>query len=475
MKHYLKYLLLLVIIITNSCTNLTSNKAQEEDEKAFDTYVIKNVNIIPMTTHNEVIENAIVLIQNQKIISINDTIPDGAKTIDGKGKWLIPGLIDMHVHSVSHVNFGKSSPTQGATFFFNSQDMVTPYVINGVTTIFDLNSNSSYFALRNEIAIGDVIGPKIALAKLLNGGNDVGHVNTPSDGRQAVRSAKADGYHFIKTYTHLNKETFLAIVDEAKKLELKVIGHIPKAFEDRLEEAFVPNFSMVAHAEEFARYWRKDNSYKKALEYAKMAKENNTWVVPTLTVMDWINKQSKSLDCITQLSSLKYLHPIFQDKWINHNKHSKNSSPNYSVYLDSLVNFNNKLVRAFKETGVPIVTGTDAMCSGVVPGFSVHDELELLVEAGLTPEEVLISATRLPATWLGIDKKTGTIEAGKDADLILLNSNPLDNINNTRDIDGVFVSGTWLNKSKIDSMLSDLASRNNESLGKYKWKKRRTY
>jgi imidazolonepropionase-like amidohydrolase len=145
------------------------------------------------------------------------------------------------------------------------------------------------------------------------------------------------------------------------------------------------------------------------------------------------------------------------------------------VYLDSLVNFNNKLVRAFKETGVPIVTGTDAMCSGVVPGFSVHDELELLVEAGLTPEEVLISATRLPATWLGIDKKTGTIEAGKDADLILLNSNPLDNINNTRDIDGIFVSGTWLNKSKIDSMLSDLASRNNESLGKYKWKKRRAY
>ena len=143
------------------------------------------------------------------------------------------------------------------------------------------------------------------------------------------------------------------------------------------------------------------------------------------------------------------------------------------AYIDKIADFNSRLVTAFKEAGVPMVAGTDSGVSGVVWGFSLHDELELLVQAGLTPQETLTSSTRLPATWLGIDDKIGTVETGKYADLILLDANPLENISNTRKISGVFVNGQWVDKAKIETMLSDLAKRNTFNKAKYDWKKRK--
>ena len=300
------------------------------------------------------------------------------------------------------------------------------------------------------------------------------NVNNASDGRQAVRSAKAEGYEFIKVYSDLNVETFIAIVDEANKQRLKVIGHIPNAFKGRLKDAFIPNFGMVAHAEEFAKQ-SKDFSDQDAKDFAELAKANGTWLCPTLTTMVWIASQARSLDELRELQSLQYMHPILQDKWLTANKYNQKNCQESVAYFDQTVDFNSRLVIAFKMAGVPIVAGTDALTSGVVPGFSLLDEIELLVEAGLTPEEAISSATRLPSIWLGIDSEVGTIEVGKYADLLLLDANPLDDIKNIRKISDVFVNGRWLNRSTIDAMLSDLSMRNTSNKGKYEWKKRREY
>jgi imidazolonepropionase-like amidohydrolase len=120
---------------------------------------------------------------------------------------------------------------------------------------------------------------------------------------------------------------------------------------------------------------------------------------------------------------------------------------------------------------VPLVAGTDAGTSGIVGGFSLHDELELLQTSGLAPEEVLRSATTLPAQWLGLNSEIGTIEVGKQADLVLLDANPLEDVRNSRKITGVVVGGRWLGKAKLKAMLADLAKRNTAAKEKFDWKK----
>jgi imidazolonepropionase-like amidohydrolase len=434
--------------------------------------VIKNVNVITMTEPNSIVKNATVVIVADHIESLNGTAPKDAKIIDGKGKWLMPGLIDMHVHIPTDGGpFGPRLPTQGATLFMDLQDYMTLHNANGVTTVFELSARAEHFGQRNLIGKGVVIGPRMALAAMIDGGDGQGRiVNTAEDGRQAVKSAKAEGYEFIKVYAYLNIETYKAIIDEANKQGLKTIGHIPDAFKGKLKDAFVPGFGMVAHAEELTNY-AVDYSEQEAQQMARLLKDNGTWLSPTLTTMERILSQVKSLDELKILPSLKYVHPLLQSKWLTANKYNKMSSPESIAHFEKYVKFNLLLVKACKEAGVPIVAGTDAGTSGVVAGFAMHDELELLVKAGLTNEEALTSATRLSAMWLGIDKIVGTIETNKLADLILLDENPLDNIKNTKKIAGVFINGKWLEKAKLNRTLTDLSKRNTANKDKFDWQK----
>jgi imidazolonepropionase-like amidohydrolase len=464
-SNYMKFLLLLLLLPLYVLAQKSTTKP----------LVIKNVNIIPMTSDNKVIENATIVIEGNKIVSINKPVPPSAKVIDGKGKWLIPGLMDMHVHTPTDGHFNNTYPTRVATVFTSTQDVMTPFIANGVTTMFDLNATGGHFGQRNEILRGDVIGPRMALAAMINGGKGSGRIaNTPDDGRQSVRMAKAEGYEFIKVYSDLNIETYKAILDEAGKQGMKVVGHIPNSFKGLLAEAFVPHWDLVAHAEEFAKHCEECNDHE-AQQFAKIAKENGTWVIPTLTIIDRALDQSRSPDSILTLEGFPYVHPLMQNKWLTANIHYQGTSPERVGRLEKIAKFNRLLVKAFKEAGVPMITGTDAGCSGVVAGFSLQDELELLVNAGMTPEEVLMCATRLPATWLGIDSKVGTVEEGKFADLILLDANPLTNIKNTRKIAGVFVNGKWLDKATIHKMLADLAKKYASEKGQHDWSKRKEY
>lgn len=456
--------LCVALVLLLGC-GITQHSAMGQESEENKTIALTNVNVIPMTAKNKVIENTTVVIVDNKISAIGGKIPNDAIIIDGEGKWLIPGLIDMHVHNLVDGSPGNNYPTKGASIFFDNQDIMLLYVANGVTTTFELSGRVEHFGQRNEIIKGDVIGPRIALAALIDGSNASKVATTPSEGRQAVRIAKGDGYEFIKVYSGLNIETYQAIVDEANKQEMKVVGHIPNAFEGKTEDAFVPHFGLVAHAEEFSKQ-ANEFTEEEAYKLAKLAKENGTWVTPNLSNLVRIAAQGRSLDAVKDLPSYKYVHPLMQDKWITANQYNKGANPKRVAYYDKLVDFHVKLVKAFKELGVPMVAGTDAGTSGIVWGYSLHDELTLLVDAGLTTEETLAAATRLAATWLEIDDKVGTVEVGKFADLVLLDENPLLDINNTRKISGVFFNGRWVDKNQIDIMLENLAKKNSENIGK---------
>lgn len=464
-------LALFLLTVSTAFSQSSRNGGNKEQPTGQPVWVIRNVNVIKTTSPDSVLKNATLVITGNRIESINGNVPRGATIIEGKGKWLMPGLIDMHVHLPNDVYFGPKAPTQAPDVSFNTQDIMTPIIANGVTTVADLNANMETFGQKKEIDKGYCIGPRIVLAALINGGSGQGRLaNTPEEGRLLVRNARVEGYDLIKVYSKLNIETYSAIVDEASKQGLKTIGHIPNAFQGKLEQAFVPHFGMVAHAEEFSKHSDSLTS-KDATRFAKLARSNGTWVSPTLTTMVWIARQTKSLESIRDLNTLQYVHPLFQSKWLTANNYNKNATPEDAAFFDQMVEFHFQLVKAFKEAGVPIVAGTDAGVSGVVAGFALHDELELLVQAGLTPQEALHAATLLPAQWLGIDNQVGSVEAGKLADLVLLDENPLTDIHNTRKIRAVFVNGKFLDRTKLNDLLADLSRRNTASRDLFDWKK----
>jgi imidazolonepropionase-like amidohydrolase len=421
----------------------------------------EHVTVVPMTENGAVLRDATVVVENERITALHGPGPRGARRIDGRGKWLMPGLADMHVHLPSDEQLPRPPkyPYEGLTEIFSTQDMMTPFIVNGVTQIVDLSAFGSSFGQRIAIERGEVLGPNLVLAASIHGGRTEGRVaETPSDGRQAVRDAKNEGYDLIKTYSGLSQEVFIAVVDEANKRGMKVLGHIPDAFRGSLESAFVPGFAMVAHAEEFAKH-SKAFTDDDAQRFAEMAKRNGTSLTPTLTVWRWIVSQTRSLDELRASPHLQYVHPLIRGRWLNDNGYNRDSSPRRIAFFERMEVFHNKLVAAFKAARVPIVAGTDTLTSGVVAGFSLHDELELLVGAGLTHQEALVSATRLPAEWLGVAEDRGTIEPGKRADLVLLDADPLTRISNTRKIAGVCVNGRWIHRAQLDTMLSQLAAR----------------
>jgi imidazolonepropionase-like amidohydrolase len=452
----------IVTLLAASCAS-----TQPPDDRPV--IAIEDVTVLSMRPGEEPY-TATVLIVNDRIAAIGPSgavaVPRHARRVDGAGRWLMPGLTDMHVHvdnaRLMRMLSGDDTIPDGG---LETADIYLPYIANGVTQIVNMAGTAENLAQRDEIAAGGVLGPHIFVGAMVDGDPPLwppgfaNSVATPEQARTRVRALQAEGYDFIKTYNQLGQDSFSAIIDEARSTQGRVVGHLPGRGQGRIEDYLVPGFELVTHAEEFAYQTRSFAESEQAIpRYAELARRNGVAIVATLTTDERILEQMQSPETLRSRDEVRFVHPYTRRWWYNNSPYA--DAPAQRIeFVAQVVQFNRLLVKAFADAGVPVFTGTDALIPGIVPGFSLHDEFESLAAAGLSNEHILMAATRGASEWLGVGADRGSIAVGMRADLVLLGADPLADIGNTREIAAVFVNGRMLERSELDAMMADLDRR----------------
>lgn len=413
--------------------------------------VIANVGVLPMD-RDRVLAGQTVVIERGVIAQMGPprsvTIPAGAQTIDGTGKYLMPGLVDLHVHLASNPENEQRA-------------ILTLFVANGVTTILNLRGIPQILELRTAIAAGRVFGPTLyTVGPYVN----EPFVTTPDEVERAVIDQKRAGYDFVKLHGALSREAYARLNAVARREGIRVVGHAPRNL--GVAAMFEERQYAVAHAEEFL-YDQNNSSRDRDLpqvqaripELARSMAHTRTWLMPNLTAFKIIGLMVQNLDAVLARPEMRFMPRTVREGWGPATnpytaRFGKDKYPGMMARYQVL----EKLVSAFHAEGVRLLIGTDAMNTGVVPGFSTHDELGELVAVGLTPFEALRAATANAAEFLAAADQRGVVAVGQNADLVLLDANPLENIANTRRIAGVMLRGQWLSRSDIARMLDQLAS-----------------
>jgi hypothetical protein len=405
-----------------------------------------NVSVLPMD-RERVLTGQTVIVRRGAITDVGPadrvTVPDAATRVDGQGKYLMPGLADLHVH------FGGPRDMQLA--------LLKLYVANGVTTVLNLRGSSDQLALRKDVAEGKVLGPTIYTA-----GPYVNEpfVTTPDEVERAVVDLKRSGYDFAKMHGDLSREAYRRLHAVGRREGIRVIGHAPRNL--GIEAMFEERQYAVVHAEEYI-YDRNNSSRHFAQiepripELARATVNAGIWVMPNLTAYKNIGAQINDLDAILARPEMAHMPPGIRESWgPATNPYTRRFGKDlYPGFLERYAMLE-KLVRGFRAAGVKMLVGTDALNTAVVPGSSMHDELADLVAAGLTSYEALRAATANAAEFFAVSGRNGTVAVGQPGDLVLLEANPLENVANTRRIAGVMLRGRWMSQAEIGTMLEAL-------------------
>lgn len=496
LKKILKYVLLLLLagviilifLANRDLSKIYGGLTEKVDVSQFDiqqeSFTVSKVNVFSADSA-AFLPNRTVVVDEGKIISVDTLIPANiaGRNIDGTGKYLIPGLIDSHVH------------------LFKSENDLLLYPANGITYIREMIGFEEHLGWRRAIEAGR-LGPKMYLASLRTGsfGTMEGffmewsqafkNVSTKEEAEDYVEEIKEQGYNAVKIYSHLNKECYDAINAKAAELDVDVVGHIPWACS--MQDIYNSNQKEIAHAEEVMNAIRREfggfegaDGVKRFLDYTdKRSKEiadtlisENIALTTTIWLAESFERQKMELDNVLKEIALEYENPGISEwtervpgglGWlpsVNRYKFSDDLTEEqktgemefWYAYADAC----QIVLKNLAAAGVTILAGTDANLPPTVPGFSLHDELISLSKAGMTNAEVLISATAAPAAWFGAE--TGNIKPGYAADLVLLDKNPLEDIRNTKAINTVFLNGKILDRNYLDNILAAVKAANDAS------------
>ncbi len=419
-----------------------------------------------------------VLFDGDGILAIGESIevPPDALIIDGGGQYLIPGLVDAHVHL-------KQSPN----------DLLI-YVATGVTGIREMSGNADHLAWRDEIDAGR-LGPRLYVAseKLESWGWFAGHfqrwtrnrvnVRRPEHAAAIVRSLDEDGYDAVKLGSMLDAEAYREVDRAASESGIPLIGHLPVSVP--FEALWKSGQSELAHIEEIAKALNAEFGYfnnanadeylefvaRRSEDVAAKLVEHDIAVVSSLWLVESIARQKLAPAAVLAEIELRHANPGLVEGtplsrgWLPGNN-AYEVGPDagaaereaQEAYWTSFAQAHHVLLRAMRDKGVQVMAGTDANTAGVVPGFSLHDELQSLTRAGMSPAQSLRSATAVPAGRM--KHKAGKLAPGFRADMVLLRANPLEDIASTRSIEGVVVNGRYLDRSRLDAILAAVEDAN---------------
>ena len=410
------------------------------------------VNVLPMDKE-AVLADQTVIVSDGKIASIAPAakaqVPAGAVTVDGTGKFLMPGLGELH----AHIPGGKAPEADIERTLFL-------YVANGVTTIRGMLGDPRHLVYRERVAKGDVLGPRIYTSGSSFNDNSA---QTPDAAVAMVTAQHKAGYDLLKIHPGVPRNAFDAMAARADELEIPFAGHVPEAV--GLTRALEAKYRSIDHLDGYVEalvpgasgsqifgvnlVGQADESRIPAL--VKATRAAGTWQVPTeILLVNWLNDEDPQ--AMAKRPEMRHVDAGILSKWI---AQKQGFLAKYSqADRQKLLTLRRKLIKALHDGGVPFALGSDAPQTWNVPGFSAHRELGAIVAAGLTPYEALKSATANVGAYFGTQPTVGTIAAGKRADLILLEANPLTNIANSSRIAGVMVNGRWLSKADIDARLA---------------------
>lgn len=391
--------------------------------------------------------------------------------VDGTGKFLIPGLWDMHVHSV----FGD--------WFPRGKEISLPlFVANGITGVRDMGGEFDVLLQwRKEIAAGTLVGPRMVVAgPMLDGPkprfpNSIA-ITTPDDGRRAVDNLKARGADFIKLQSLIPADAVFAIADEARKQNISFVGHVPDSV--RASDLSNAGLKSLEHLigvfegsspleDQFLRGGKTEGKFLSSYDPARaealfaLLAKNHTWVCPTLVWERGGNLLDEDMAGFAHDARAKYAPAYWKD--VTWKRFTDEILDGYKIDdLATRKRFVKKeleVVNEMHQSGVEFLAGTDTAAGVYVfPGFSLHEELQQFVAAGFPPLAALQTATINPARFLGMESQSGTVEKGKVADLVLLDNNPLEDIRNTQKISGVIANGRYFSRQDLDKLLAGVVS-----------------
>lgn len=407
--------------------------------------VFRDVNVVSMTSP-KVGKKMTVIVQNgmiQKIVASGAALPENATVIDGRGKFLMPGLTEMHGHIPP-----KEAPNALLT------DVLFLYLANGITTVRGMLGQPGQLDLRAQQIRGTLVSPNLYLAGPPFNGQTI---NSVQDAIDRVRLQKMEGWDLLKVHEGLSLAEYDAMVKTAREGGMRFGGHVPD--EVGLPHALASGQETFDHMDGFVEALGGDKGpidEKKLADLVKKSKAAGAWIVPTSALWDTLFVATP-LEKLQSYDELKYVPQSTVDAWTKMYEERKKQMP---PALTKNVSENRvRIFRALQKGGVKIVMGTDAPQQFSVPGFSLRREMEWMRAAGMTPFEILKSGTVSAGEYFAKQDSFGTVEPGRRADLILLEANPLENIANMAKISGVMVRGKWYSRTDLDAGLNAIQAK----------------